>query len=311
MIKILLPFVCAFFLFFVGIEAQDASTIKSSSDIFGGGFVGESTLPDYTGGEKKGGAGMFRGIGEILFEFLNRLMVIVAIGFLTWGGVKLLISRGSDDAAFDQRKKEMFAVASGFLVFLVGKFSVDYVFFGDGGWLSGTEEEGVYDAKTFAQEGWIQLEGIFDYTTSFVIAIAVLYMVVTAFQLVLAFGNEEAGTKMKNRLIYTTLGIVLVTSIKQVVLLFTGGGRYQPLGNIDSTGIIKFFVDWANVIIGVLGLIAVLALIWAGFILIAGFGSENTKETAKKIVIYVIVGLVLLLSSWTIIYFVGSGAADS
>ncbi|MDD5103886.1 MAG: hypothetical protein PHX93_05850 [Candidatus Peribacteraceae bacterium] len=57
-------------------------------------------------------------------------------------------------------------------------------------------------------------------------------------------------------------------------------------------------------VLGFVSLIAVVVIIIAGIWLIVGLGSDASKETAKKIVIYTIIGLILILAARAIVMFV-------
>ncbi len=61
-----------------------------------------------------------------------------------------------------------------------------------------------------------------------------------------------------------------------------------------------------NFILDVILIIAVLAIIIAGVYLITGLGSESSKEKAKSIILYVIIGiLVILFSRAIVVFFMG------
>lgn len=51
-------------------------------------------------------------------------------------------------------------------------------------------------------------------------------------------------------------------------------------------------------------IVAVVMIVIAGIYMIVGLGSDSSKETAKKIVIYTIIGLVLILLARAIVTFV-------
>lgn len=56
-----------------------------------------------------------------------------------------------------------------------------------------------------------------------------------------------------------------------------------------------------NFLLGLVGVVAVLAIIIAGVRLIAGTGNEEQAATAKKIILWAIVGLVVIILAWVII----------
>ena len=81
-----------------------------------------------------------------------------------------------------------------------------------------------------------------------------------------------------------------------------GGGLNAPgkgtLGG-NLTMIINYFL-------GILGLIAVAFLIYAGVLMVTAGGAEEQVTKARKIIMYAVVGIVIILLSYTIVTFVSS-----
>lgn len=61
-----------------------------------------------------------------------------------------------------------------------------------------------------------------------------------------------------------------------------------------------------NYFLGILGLIAVGFLIYAGVLMVTAGGDEQQVGKARKIITYAVVGIVIILLSWTIVTFVSS-----
>ena len=86
----------------------------------------------------------------------------------------------------------------------------------------------------------------------------------------------------------------------------------QPLGNADDldTGarnggdLRGALVSVVQSVMTYVTLICVIMIIVAGLYLIFSLGNDSAKETAKKIIIYTIVGLLLIILSKAIIYFI-------
>ena len=72
----------------------------------------------------------------------------------------------------------------------------------------------------------------------------------------------------------------------------------QSLGQ-SITSIVNFFL-------GILGLIAVVFLIYAGILMVTAGGEEEQVTKAKKIIMYAAGGIVVILLSYTIVQFVTS-----
>lgn len=54
-------------------------------------------------------------------------------------------------------------------------------------------------------------------------------------------------------------------------------------------------------VLGFIGILAVAALIWGGFLYLTSGGNENQIKQAKSVITYAIVGLVLALASYIIV----------
>jgi len=67
----------------------------------------------------------------------------------------------------------------------------------------------------------------------------------------------------------------------------------------NITQIINFFL-------GLLGLIAVAFLIYAGVLMVTAGGNEETVGKARKVITYAVIGIVIILLSYTVVTFVTS-----
>jgi len=61
-----------------------------------------------------------------------------------------------------------------------------------------------------------------------------------------------------------------------------------------------------NYFLGILGLVAVAFLIYAGILMVTAGGNDEQIGKARKVITYAVIGIVIILLSWTIITFVTS-----
>ena len=61
-----------------------------------------------------------------------------------------------------------------------------------------------------------------------------------------------------------------------------------------------------NYFLGILGLVAVAFLIYAGILMVTAGGNDEQITKARKVIMYAVVGIVIILLSWTIVTFVAS-----
>lgn len=60
-------------------------------------------------------------------------------------------------------------------------------------------------------------------------------------------------------------------------------------------------ITWTNFFLGFLALIAMIALIAAGFLYVTAGGGQEQTDKAKKIVIYVVVGIIVILLAYALV----------
>ena len=60
-------------------------------------------------------------------------------------------------------------------------------------------------------------------------------------------------------------------------------------------------LKWVNFALGFLALIAMIALIAAGFMYITAMGDNEQTDKAKKIILYVIIGIFIILIAYALV----------
>lgn len=91
--------------------------------------------------------------------------------------------------------------------------------------------------------------------------------------------------------------------------VFSGGGTDVGLksvfdllpgsGLIQSDNLIEVILGWVRVILTLVGTLAFVAFVWAGFLYITSFANEENAEKAKKILIWTAIGIVVILLAYT------------
>lgn len=90
-------------------------------------------------------------------------------------------------------------------------------------------------------------------------------------------------------------------------------GAQNPLGTADEidlgthgsgSNFRETIITVLRTVLTYVTLVAVIAIIVAGLYLILGFGEDSSKEKAKKIIMYTIVGLLLIMLANAIVGFV-------
>lgn len=83
-------------------------------------------------------------------------------------------------------------------------------------------------------------------------------------------------------------------------------GADMVSGSLDS-GISKDkdlrskIIDWTTYLYPIAAILAVVALVYAGFLYITAFGDEGKVESAKKILMWVVIGIIMILGAFAIV----------
>jgi len=113
----------------------------------------------------------------------------------------------------------------------------------------------------------------------------------------------KGGEKMKKIAVLTTLGVIFTLTVLPVLALETGidYGTYTGLGTKD---IREGVMSVINVLLGFLGILAIIIILWGGFRWMTSAGNEEKVGEAKKIITAGIIGLVIIFTAYAIASFV-------
>ncbi len=96
------------------------------------------------------------------------------------------------------------------------------------------------------------------------------------------------------------VGLFLLAQVTNAITVEDVGGTLG-LGNADLKQTIVNVVKWA---LGLLGLVAIIVMLYGGFLWMTSRGNEKQIEKAKRTLINGAIGLVIILVSWAIVLFI-------
>ena len=112
---------------------------------------------------------------------------------------------------------------------------------------------------------------------------------------------------------------LVVVSIGVALVPFSTHGQSQPattfsiesidvgLGTADLKTTVINIIRWA---LGFMTLLAVVFIIYGGFIWLTAGGDEQRVEKAKQIITAAVIGLIIILLAWAIVIFVARTTAN-
>jgi len=144
----------------------------------------------------------------------------------------------------------------------------------------------------------IEAAGVADWIATIAVLIGVLMIIIAATRAVLSFGDEGAYANVRTAILHVILGIILIGAAYTMKIIFFD--THRPID------LLKIFLIPLQIVLGIIGLIAVGILIYAGFRMIISFGREEDFSAAKSLAFRVVIGLIVLLVSFSLIAIITS-----
>ncbi|OGY51656.1 MAG: hypothetical protein A3J65_02355 [Candidatus Buchananbacteria bacterium RIFCSPHIGHO2_02_FULL_45_11b] len=121
--------------------------------------------------------------------------------------------------------------------------------------------------------------------------------------LALFASKRKGGEKMKKIALIAILTMVFALTAIPALALDTGlsYGTYTGLGTRDLREGVMMIVQY---LLGFLGIIAIIVILYGGFVWLTSAGSEEKVGQAKKIITAGIIGLIIIFISYAIAAFV-------
>lgn len=226
---------------------------------------------------------------SIVNNILNYVALAAVVAIIV-AGLYMILTGG---AQADKAKTIIIWTLVGLAVILLAKIIVNFVF-DILGVQSGNVGINVLNGSNPTQK----IIEVVNTVLTYVGLAAVIAIVVAGLYMILSGGSQ--ADRAKEIIKWTIIGLVVILLAKVIVAFVYSalGGDMSNIG-IDIPGngsdIRGVITDVLNNVLNFVGLIAVVAIVVAGIWLIVGMGSEDSRDRAKKIVLYTVIGLVIIL----------------
>ena len=108
---------------------------------------------------------------------------------------------------------------------------------------------------------------------------------------------------MKKTLI-TTLAVVMFAMTVMPALALETGLNYGTFTGLGTRDLREGVMSIVTILLGFLGIIAILLILWGGFVWMTAGGNEDKVGQAKKIISAGIIGLIIIFISFALATFV-------
>jgi len=249
----------------------------------------------YTGGgidvgvnEARNIAGLATGtLPSVVSGALGRVtlyLTLAATVAITVAGLYLLLGFG-DDGSKDKAKKIITYTIAGMAIVIFAQLIVSFAMH----LITGTGSDPT--PTIFA---------IMNRIVSYTALLATIAIIIAGFYLILGLGDDSSKETAKKIILYTIVGIIII-GLANIIVSFI----YYILNGGGSDAVLRgIVVGFIQRVLSFLSLIATITVIIAGFYLILSLGDDTGKDRAKKIILYTLVGLFVILVSRVIVGYV-------
>ena len=99
---------------------------------------------------------------------------------------------------------------------------------------------------------------------------------------------------------------VFAADIGELLTAIGESAGYSDSGDVDEDSIVIALAKIINILLGFLAVIFVILIVYAGFLWMTAAGKEEQVGTAKKILIRSLIGVIIILGSYIVAWFVMS-----
>jgi len=134
----------------------------------------------------------------------------------------------------------------------------------------------------------------------FITWITMIIMIIGGYFYITASGNPDLLERGKKTITGAVVAFILII-ISKAIIVYLEGYLKQYVGQFNLVNALQSVI---NLMLFPIGLIAVLGLITGGYQYIMAAGNPELLERAKKTILYSVIGLIAIIASWAILYFI-------
>lgn len=260
--------------------------------------------------------------GELVWGIVQNVRYIigaVAVLMIVYAGLRMVTAYGNEEVYTKQRANIFYAIIGLVVVALGGEMANIFAvscppdaFVAPGQPVVGCTQGGfLKDPNAMIRASTIfnqRTKIIITFIKYFVGAVAVLMLVKDGMMLVTQGGNEEKVNQSKKTIIYSIVGLLLIimsdTVISQVfykidLTRYPGIGGALP--GMDPTRGVMEIVGFTNLVVTIVGPLAIGALVVGGIMYITAGGQDDKIQKAKRLIVSALVGIIIIYGAFAIV----------
>lgn len=232
-----------------------------------------------------GGDDISEGFFGLIVRFAP-LWISAAVLVLVIAGFTLMVSQ--DEGRLDKAKKTIAAVMIGGIIIVI-------ILSGPRNFVS-IMYNGIPGLLLINTGGYTigyEAAGIANWLTAMAAMFGILMIIITVIRAVASFGDESSYQNTRMSMLHVLFGLIVIGAAYLFEVVF--------FADRTPNALIALIASKILVVLLVITTIAVFILIYVGIRMIASFGQEDQYTAAKSLAIRVLLGLLVILVSYTLV----------
>lgn len=236
--------------------------------------------------------------------YVKTITVVIGILYITLLGFRLVIAGGNEEEVTKARRGLVYAI----IAFVLISMSEDLGYIFEMGAEKGTILENPQQIIGRIDLFDKQVQIIISFIKYVIGAYATIMAVRAGIGLITSGGNEEEVSKNRKALLYSGGGLLMIFAgqifidnvfYKVNKQVYSGITGVHP--GVDAKEGVEQIIGITNLIVSIVGPIAVLMLIVGAIMYALAGGEEERMEKAKRLIIAAVVGIVLIFGAFAIV----------
>lgn len=256
-------------------------------------------------------------IRSVILDILLAILLymgLAAVVVIVIAGIWLVVSVG-DEQAKEKAKKIILYALAGLVVIALAAALVLII-------INATDTGGIFGpVPTLGNSGDPEeiILGILFGILIYMGLAAVVVIVIAGIYMVISLGDEQAVGRAKRIILYAIVGLIVIALAGAIVMIIASAtGAEGIFGNIPETGGDGTVDDPRGTVLSILdgvlqfmALIAVIVIVIAGIYMVVSLGDEQALSRAKRIILYAVIGLIVILLASAIVGIISAAATNT
>ena len=275
------------------LSRMDNDTLEA--ELRGIGFTTEEvqTIMDAVTASHRYGERQINAMMQDIAIAMRNLIGGLAVIWIIISAIRMIMAQGDESVLTEQKRSILYAIIGLMAIILVER-AINIIYGAPGANSTQLVPQQRFDDEVYGLVAFIKaLAG----------TIAIFMIVVSGIRTLMAMGQEDEISKQRKSLLYIAIGMILLLIdkiiVEQIFIVPTQNDDQIRTSNI--TTVINTFGGVMKFILGFIGIVALGILVYGAALMTTNYGNEEAVENAKKIIKNAIIGIIVIISAYTIV----------